>query len=76
VRAQAAAATAKTGDFVAVDYTGTLDDGTVFDSSRKEGRTPLEFVVGGGMVSSTASPGHNRGTYTCHILERWIELFE
>jgi hypothetical protein len=51
VRAQAAA-TAKAGDFVAVDYTGTLDDGTVFDSSRKEGRTPLEFVVGGGMVST------------------------
>lgn len=49
VRAQAAA-TAKTGDFVAVDYTGILDDGTEFDSSRKEGRTPLEFVVGGGMV--------------------------
>lgn len=49
VRAQAA--TAKAGDFVTVDYTGTLDDGSVFDTSRKEGRTPLEFVVGGGMVS-------------------------
>jgi len=46
----AQAATAGPGDFVAVDYTGTLDDGTVFDSSRKEGRTPLEFQIGGGRV--------------------------
>jgi FKBP-type peptidyl-prolyl cis-trans isomerase len=46
-------ATAKQGDFVSVDYTGTLDDGTVFDTSRKPGRTPLEFVVGGGMVRHT-----------------------
>jgi hypothetical protein len=48
VRAEAARAQA--GDFVAVDYTGTLDDGSVFDTSRKEGRTPLEFQIGGGMV--------------------------
>jgi hypothetical protein len=41
---------AKEGDFVAVDYTGTLDDGEVFDTSRKEGRKPLEFKIGGGTV--------------------------
>ena len=36
------------GDRVAVHYHGTLDDGTIFDSSLE--RTPLEFVVGSGQV--------------------------
>eukprot|EP00882_Tetradesmus_deserticola_P011239 GHRQ01011889.1.p2 GENE.GHRQ01011889.1~~GHRQ01011889.1.p2 ORF type:complete len:110 (+),score=20.88 GHRQ01011889.1:1206-1535(+) len=38
------------GDFVSVHYTGTLDDSSVFDTSRKDGRQPLEFQIGGGLV--------------------------
>ncbi|MEO5343676.1 MAG: peptidylprolyl isomerase [Gammaproteobacteria bacterium SHHR-1] len=39
---------AKQGDTVKIHYTGTLDDGTTFDSS--EGREPLEFTLGSGQV--------------------------
>lgn len=38
----------KSGDTVAIHYTGTLLDGTTFDSS--DGRDPLEFVVGSGQI--------------------------
>jgi peptidylprolyl isomerase len=40
--------TAKSGDKVRIHYTGTLDDGTEFDTSA--GREPLEFALGGGQV--------------------------
>jgi len=33
------------GNKIKVEYTGTLEDGTVFDSSEKH-NSPLEFVVG------------------------------
>ena len=39
---------AKQGDTVRIHYTGTLDDGTQFDSS--SGRDPLEFTIGSGQV--------------------------
>lgn len=38
----------KSGDTIKVHYHGRLTDGTTFDSS--EGREPLEFEVGSGMV--------------------------
>ncbi len=41
-------AQAKQGDTVRVHYTGTLDDGTMFDTSAD--REPLVFTIGGGQV--------------------------
>ncbi|MBC7893224.1 MAG: peptidylprolyl isomerase [Sphingobacteriaceae bacterium] len=48
-------AQAKSGDTVQVHYTGRLEDGSVFDSS--DGRDPLEFQLGSGMVI----PGFDQG---------------
>ncbi len=45
---------AKSGDTVKIHYTGTLADGTEFDSSA--GRDPLEFALGSGQVI----PGFDR----------------
>jgi peptidylprolyl isomerase len=60
-------AQAKAGDSVLVHYTGTLSDGTVFDSSR--GREPLAFTLGTGQVIPGfeqavlgLSPGESRTT--------------
>lgn len=39
---------AKAGDTVHFHYTGTLKDGSVFDSS--EGREPLSFTLGSGQI--------------------------
>ncbi|MDE1844697.1 MAG: peptidylprolyl isomerase [Thaumarchaeota archaeon] len=41
--------TIKQGDKVKIEYTGTLEDGTIFDSSTEHGN-PLEFEVGSGQV--------------------------
>lgn len=38
------------GDTVRVDYTGTIEGGEQFDTSRDPGREPLEFIVGSGAV--------------------------
>jgi peptidylprolyl isomerase len=40
--------TAKRGDKVKIDYTGTFNNGVVFDTTRD--REPLQFVLGGGEV--------------------------
>jgi hypothetical protein len=40
---------AKSGDTLVVHYTGTLTDGSVFDSSKKHGQ-PFSFTIGKGMV--------------------------
>ncbi|MFO8016801.1 MAG: peptidylprolyl isomerase [Candidatus Woesearchaeota archaeon] len=45
----------KQGSKVKVEYKGTLDDGTVFDSS--EGKEPLQFEVGAGQII----PGFEEG---------------
>jgi peptidylprolyl isomerase len=45
------------GDTVIVHYTGTLDDGTEFDSSRD--RDPLEFTLGAGQMI----PGFENAVY-------------
>ncbi len=41
-------AQAKEGDTVKIHYTGTLDDGTVFDTS--ENRQPLAIIIGKGRI--------------------------
>lgn len=53
---------AKTGDTVRIHYTGTLADGSTFDTSA--GRDPLEFTVGSGQIIpglDRAIPGMNVG---------------
>lgn len=40
---------ARAGDTVRVHYTGTLDDGTIFDSTRQRG--PIEFKIGQGRLA-------------------------
>jgi len=52
----------KSGDTVKIHYTGTLADGSTFDSSA--GRDPLEFTVGSGQIIpglDTAIPGMTVG---------------
>jgi peptidylprolyl isomerase len=45
----------KEGDTIVIEYTGKLEDGTVFDSTA--GKNPLEFTVGEGEVV----PGLEKG---------------
>ena len=52
------------GQKVKIHYTGTLDDGTKFDSS--EGRDPLEFEMGAGLVI----PGFETGVSDMAVGEK------
>ncbi|MFH1212209.1 MAG: peptidylprolyl isomerase [Candidatus Woesearchaeota archaeon] len=54
----------KNGDTIKVEYTGMLEDGTVFDASEKHGK-PLEFKVGEGMVI----PGFEKGVLGMKLKE-------
>jgi len=59
----------KTGDTAKVHYTGTLEDGRVFDTSKD--RDPLEFTVGEGQII----PGFENGLVGMEIGEtRNIEV--
>lgn len=52
----------KKGDNVKIDYTGSLDDGAVFDTS--EGKQPIEFEIGAKKVIpgfETAIVGMEKG---------------
>jgi peptidylprolyl isomerase len=55
---------AQSGDTVQVHYKGTLTDGTLFDSS--EGREPLQFPLGAGMVI----PGFDNGIMGMEVGEK------
>ncbi|NOZ75093.1 MAG: FKBP-type peptidyl-prolyl cis-trans isomerase [FCB group bacterium] len=44
--------TAEKLDLVTVQYTGTLEDGSIFDSSKNPGREPFRFTLGVGQVIS------------------------
>jgi FKBP-type peptidyl-prolyl cis-trans isomerase len=55
-KAEGAGEPAKAGDMVEVHYTGTLSDGTVFDTSRKRDE-PIRFMLGVGKVI----PGWDKG---------------
>ena len=40
----------KKGDIFKVEYEGSLDDGSIFDSTEKNAGTPLKFEVDGGQI--------------------------
>jgi len=57
----------KAGDTVAVHYTGTLTDGTPFDSSKERGE-PIEFPLGQGRVIK----GWDEGISKMHVGDQAI----
>ena len=59
-------AKAVAGKIATVNYTGTLDNGTTFDSSRDPGRRPFSFSVGAKQVI----PCWDEAVATMHVGER------
>ena len=70
----------KKGDTIKVHYKGTLQDGSIFDSS--EGREPLEFTVGENMVIHGFDHGvidmnvGDKKTFNIPCLEAYGEINE
>ena len=62
--------TAKRGDTVHVHYKGTLDDGSVFDSS--QGHDPISFTLGNGEVID----GFDNAVQGMNIGDKKTERFE
>jgi FKBP-type peptidyl-prolyl cis-trans isomerase 2 len=61
----------KNGDSVSVNYTGRLEDGTIFDTSLTEGREPLTTTLGQGQLI----PGFENGLMGMSVGEKkTIEL--
>jgi FKBP-type peptidyl-prolyl cis-trans isomerase 2 len=56
----------KNGDTVSVNYTGKLEDGTIFDSSLVEGREPLKAALGQGQLI----PGFEKGLLDMSVGEK------
>lgn len=56
----------KNGDSVSVNYTGRLEDGTIFDTSIQEGRTPLTAKLGEGKLI----PGFESGLIGMSVGEK------
>ncbi|MFX1339765.1 MAG: peptidylprolyl isomerase [Promethearchaeota archaeon] len=40
----------KKGDIIKVEYEGSLEDGSIFDSTKRNGGNPLKFEVGSGQI--------------------------
>jgi len=56
----------KNGDTVEVNYTGKFEDGTIFDTSLQEGRTPLKAILGQGLLI----PGFENGLIGMEVGEQ------
>jgi FKBP-type peptidyl-prolyl cis-trans isomerase 2 len=56
----------KEGASVSVNYTGRLEDGTIFDTSLQEGRNPLTAILGQGQLI----PGFENGLMGMSIGEK------